>query len=211
MNGKYVRTDEVKQKQRETMIRVSKSFTEEKRRERVKKQQDTQKITGKKSGRKPGDGPPKTGIFKPCPVCSTPVYYTKKYIDIGSVKCCSRKCLFIYPPYKKKLSNMDKGYMQTEEYKNTKKNPNLPAYKKYANLVRKFTEENYVKHIDIINPNRFPRSLCGVDGGYQLDHIKSIKECWNTGVPPEQAGEICNLQMITWKENLSKRKFDPIL
>lgn len=210
MQGKYTRTDKIRQKQREKMLQVHKSFTDVQKQERVRKQKETQKVTGKKSGRKPGDGPPKTGIFKPCPVCNAPVYYTKKYMNLDKIKCCSRKCLGMYPPYRENLSNIDKSYMQTEEYKNTKRNPNLPAYKKYANLVRKVTEENYAKFADRINPAGYPRTLCGVVGGYQLDHIKSIKECWNEGISPEEAGDTSNLQMITWQQNLSKRKFNPI-
>lgn len=120
-------------------------------------------------------------------------------------KLCSRKCLNIFS------KSIDKSYMQTEEYKDTLRNPNLPAYTKYARKVRKLSELNYVKFHNLINPYNWPRTLCGVDGGYQLDHKISIKECWNKGLPPEEAAKPENLQMITWQENLNKRKFDPII
>jgi hypothetical protein len=207
MPGKYIRTEEIKDKQRTVM------------RERVKlydfasmdiKRKETLSKNNTKPGRKPGDGPPKTGEIRSCPVCNGDVYYTKKEIQLSKVKCCSRACLVNYPAYRDKLSNMDKSYMKTEEYRNTKRDPNLPAYKKYANIVRMLSEENYVRFKQEINPNNHPRTLCGVDGGYQLDHVRSIKQCWNEGLDVSIAASAANLQIIPWKENLAKRTYEKV-
>lgn len=45
---------------------------------------------------------------------------------------------------------------------------------------------------------------CGVDGGWQLDHIKSVKECFSEGWTVEQASDASNLRMLTWQENLMR-------
>jgi hypothetical protein len=208
MPGKYIRTEEIKDKQRTAM------------RERVKlydfasmhiKRKETLSKNNTKLGRKPGNGPPKTGETRSCPVCNGDVYYTKKEIELSKVKCCSRKCLMIFPDYRKKLSSMDKSYMKTEDYRNTKRDPNLPAYKKYANIVRMMTEETYAVFKDIINPENYPRTVCGVNNGYQLDHVKSIKQCWNEGLDPSIAADVSNLQIIPWKDNLAKRTYEKVI
>jgi len=70
--------------------------------------------------------------------------------------------------------------------------------------VRKLTEENYKEYKNIINPNNFNRTLNGVEGGYQLDHIISIKTGFLNNIPPEEIADINNLQIISWKENRKK-------
>ena len=82
--------------------------------------------------------------------------------------------------------------------------PNKSSLAEYSYKVRRITEENYVKHKDAINPDNYPRTLCGVDGGYQLDHRISMKWAFEHGLNPKIAGSIENLQMLPWKENLSK-------
>jgi hypothetical protein len=85
------------------------------------------------------------------------------------------------------------------------RNPNTPEYKKYARMVHGISQEVYIKNIDIINPTRYPRTLCGVDGGWQLDHIIPIKECFTRGLPPEEAASLLNLRMLPWKDNLMRQ------
>ena len=83
-------------------------------------------------------------------------------------------------------------------------NPNTPAYKKYAGRVYHLTKKIYNTYKEEINPNNYPRTLCGVDGGYQLDHIISVKEGFDNGIPPEEIAKKENLQMLTWQENRAK-------
>jgi hypothetical protein len=78
-------------------------------------------------------------------------------------------------------------------------------YKKYSNKVRRLTEKNYVKYFTIINPNNHPRTLCGVDGGYQVDHKLSVKFCYDNNISEEVCSSVDNLQMIEWSQNLNKR------
>ena len=84
------------------------------------------------------------------------------------------------------------------------RNPNTTEYKRYARLVHGLSQKNYVKNIDIINPNNYNRKLCGVKDGWQLDHIKPIKECFEKGLSPEEAAAVENLRMLPWKENLMR-------
>jgi 5-methylcytosine-specific restriction endonuclease McrA len=85
------------------------------------------------------------------------------------------------------------------------RNPNTPEYKKYVRMVHGLSQKVYEKNIDIINPNRHPRTLCGVKGGWQLDHIVPIKECFEKGVAIEEASSIDNLRMLPWKKNLMRQ------
>lgn len=89
-----------------------------------------------------------------------------------------------------------------------KRNPNwkesTPAFKRYKNKVHQLSQKVYLENIDIINPLRLPRTLAGAAGGYQLDHVKSIKQCFEEGISPNEASLVQNLQMLPWKENLSK-------
>jgi len=85
------------------------------------------------------------------------------------------------------------------------RNLNTPQYKRYARLVHGLSQKIYQKNIDIINPARYPRTLCGIDGGWQLDHIMSIKECFGKKLTPEEASSIKNLRMLPWKKNLMRQ------
>lgn len=74
----------------------------------------------------------------------------------------------------------------------------------YAKRVRRITEETYSKYKDRLNPNNHPRTRCGVEGGYQLDHKISVKWGFLHGLNPKIVGSLDNLQMLPWKHNLLK-------
>jgi hypothetical protein len=86
-----------------------------------------------------------------------------------------------------------------------KREYDMSEYKKYSNKVRRLTEKNYVKYFDIINPDNYPRTLCGVDGGYQIDHKLSVRFCYDNNISEEVCASVDNLQMIEWSKNLNKR------
>lgn len=86
-----------------------------------------------------------------------------------------------------------------------KRNLLLTEYKQYSRMVHRLSQKIYEQNIDIINPNRYPRTLCGVHGGWQLDHIIPIKECFNNGVSAELASDVTNLRMLPWKDNLMRQ------
>lgn len=85
------------------------------------------------------------------------------------------------------------------------RNPATPEYKRYARQVHGLSQKIYEQNIDIINPNRYLRTLCGVEGGWQLDHIIPIKECFEKGMTVEEASAISNLRMLPWKTNLMRQ------
>ena len=87
---------------------------------------------------------------------------------------------------------------------NTNWNEETPAYRRYRTRVKKLSEEEYKKYIDWINPNRLPRTLSGVSGGYQLDHKLPIRVAFTLGLAPELVSRFHNLQMLRWEANASK-------
>lgn len=201
----YIRTEEIKQKQSIKMRQATQSYDWVLIKQKAK---ETITQNGSKIGRPKGIPGKKTGWYKKCKMCNSD-FWVVPSSDHRRVYC-SRTCMHSDKVYIDKLRSMNKSYMQSEEYKNTKRDPNLPSYKKYANQVRVLTEQVYVKHVDVINPDRRVRTLCGVQDGWQLDHIKSIKKCYNEGMSVEQASDASNLQMIPWKDNLAKRTFEKV-
>lgn len=85
-------------------------------------------------------------------------------------------------------------------------NPNKAEFKEYSYKVRCLTEKTYKENKHILNPNNYNRTLCGIDGGYQLDHIKSIKYCFDNSISIEECSNIDNLQLLPWKLNRTKGK-----
>jgi len=69
----------------------------------------------------------------------------------------------------------------------------------YNDAVWKFTEENWKKHFDKINPSCIPRSRDNV-----LDHIYSRQKGFLEGIPPYIIGHYTNLRIISLSENSSK-------
>ena len=113
------------------------------------------------------------------------------------------------PDFIQKLKDIDKSYMQTEEYRLTLMKDDTPAYKKYYGRVYRLTEKVYNDNIDAINPNGYTRGLCGVDGAYQLDHIIPVRFGFDHNIPPEVIADVNNLQFIPWRDNLLKsNKYD---
>ena len=77
-------------------------------------------------------------------------------------------------------------------------------YKNYKNAVYRLSHKIYEENKDIINPNNYPRSRMGIEGGWQLDHIKPVIECFREGLSIEETSNISNLRMLPWRENLMR-------
>lgn len=138
---------------------------------------------------------------KHCKICNNIFQITPSTDKIY----CSRKCMYGDNDYILKLKNMNKSYMQTEKYRKSLMKPDTPAYRRYRNRVGKLTEKIYKQNEEIINPNKLKRTLCGIDGGHQLDHKISVRTAFNLGWRPEEVADLNNLQMLPWKTNLLKR------
>lgn len=91
-----------------------------------------------------------------------------------------------------------------QKYEKRYNNVNSKEYKTYARKVHRLSGKTYNENIDAINPERHKRTLNGVDGGWQLDHIIPIKECFLSGIPAEEAAALENLRMLPWKDNLMR-------
>jgi hypothetical protein len=83
-------------------------------------------------------------------------------------------------------------------------NPSKKALTTYGRAVHWHSHLTYKANKHIINPNDHPRGRCGVEGAYQLDHIVSIKKCFEENWPIEKAASVENLQMLPWKDNRNK-------
>lgn len=162
----------------------------------------------KKLGFKRPFGRPKNKTkHRTCVQCDIIISYQSTKIP----KFCSKKC---YQESKKGkqciplhvLKNIDRSYMKTKTYSEAKSKPDVPAYRKYAGAVHRATQSIYEEHKDHINPNNYPRTLAGVDGGYHLDHIVSVRWGFDNNVPVDGIARLENLRMLPWRQNVSKGK-----
>lgn len=144
----------------------------------------------------------KNGNDVKCKICDKLFYKTK---SSESIYCC-RSCMYSDTDFIEKLRNVDRSYMQTEEFRNKFRKENTEEWVRYKNRVYKLTEKVYNEHIDIINPNRHPRTIAGVDGGWQLDHIIEVRYGFDNQIPPEILCEVSNLRMLPWKKNLERNR-----
>jgi hypothetical protein len=81
---------------------------------------------------------------------------------------------------------------------------NRSEFKIYLRAVHHLTTAVYREHKQVINPHSYPRTRCGIEGGYQLDHKISVKEGFERKLPIHEIAHINNLQMLSWKENRNK-------
>jgi hypothetical protein len=87
------------------------------------------------------------------------------------------------------------GFQNFDEYKEL-----YPKKQFYKREVWRLTYRNPLNTLDNWNL----RGRCGVEGAYQLDHIKSINWGWENDIEPQLIAEWDNLRMIPWKDNLLK-------
>lgn len=156
-------------------------------------------ISSKKRGRKTGTLA-KTTSFGRCIECHKEI----KLIKSCEKKYCSRKCMYSSNSYINKLKKVNKDYMQTEAYKQTLMKNTTKEYRRYCNRVHKLTHKTYQENMDILNPLGKSRTVCGVDGGYQIDHIIPLKHGFENNISPETMSQLENLRLVPWKENLLK-------
>jgi len=87
------------------------------------------------------------------------------------------------------------GYATYEEYK-----ASLPAWKSYKLDVWRVTKRQTLEILE----NFELRGVNGQEGAYTLDHIISIKKGFTENIPAEEIGDISNLEMLPWEENITK-------
>ena len=197
MRGKYIRTPEIRNKQSLVMVERTKTYNFEEIR---MKRESTVRLHGIKVGRKIGSSGKKLGCYQPCRECWSPMWV----VPSSPRTFCSRKCQFTNPEFLFMLKTIDRSYMKTVDYIASKSKPETTEYRRYKNKVHKLSESTYKKYITQINPHSYKRTLCGVEGGYQLDHIIPVRICFESGVTPESASGVNNLRLLPWKENLMR-------
>lgn len=162
---------------------------------------------------------------KLCRSCIATNVNDRRWADLDNIKKQSQRFLITNPSKGKPAWN--RGIPRDEKTKaaisNTisklggrfgNKNPNFGKfknhntsedYKLFKNRVHTLTER--VKHL-IPNYNDSLRGRCGIEGKFQIDHIKPITDCWYENWTPEQAADLSNLRFISWEENLKLRKWE---
>jgi len=76
----------------------------------------------------------------------------------------------------------------------------MPEKKRYYNDVRRITRQQPIHLLE--NYNKI--GLAGISGAYHVDHMVSKKVGFDNNIDPNIIGNIVNLQIIPWLENVSK-------
>jgi hypothetical protein len=145
--------------------------------------------------------------YRNCELCNKKIYYKSEYNrNLAETKnsVCNSCSTYKYKKtweyritdeHTKQMRATKAGYDTFEEYME-----DLPEKKKYHRYVWRITYQQDLESFE----NYDKRGRCGVEGAYQIDHIISIDEGYRSDIPPEKIGDISNLQMLTWEDNLSK-------
>ena len=167
----------------------------------------TKRKYGIKNVRKNGSGcnTTITGHHKKCKICENTFWVVPSR---PKSTYCSRSCQYADEEWLDMLRNIDRSYMNTEEYSKATSKSDMDEYKRYRNKVSNLTEKTYRKYKHKINPDDLPRTKAGVENGYQLDHIIPVRFGFDNGIPPEMLSEQENLRMLTWQKNLERNRKD---
>ena len=87
------------------------------------------------------------------------------------------------------------GYETYEEYQAT-----LSDWEKYKNEVWRITNQQPLQLLE----NYDKRGTSGLEGAYQIDHVYSVLKGFKNQIPPFLIGNINNLQMLPWLDNVKK-------
>jgi hypothetical protein len=150
-----------------------------------------------------------TGPFiRNCPLCDAPHDYISKWSMQRAAKSnaiCNSCSSIVYKKswtyvikdeHIKQMSARKAGYESFDAYM-----ADLDNKKKYRREVSRITRQQDITQLE--NYDKI-RGLCGVNGAYQLDHIISISEGYDQNISPSEIGNISNLRIIPWKDNLLK-------
>jgi len=146
-----------------------------------------------------------------CPDCGEKISYVKNWAYSQAIKNNTKcpKCV-ISTRMKKtgvtyiltqdqinKMAATKAGYDSWEEYQ-----ANIPEFEKYRKQVWSITSKQPLEKLK----NFEKRGRLGVEGAFNIDHIYSIHKGFMTGIDPVIIGNIDNLRMIPWLENIKKHK-----
>lgn len=106
----------------------------------------------------------------------------------------------------KKITNKEQGlydhiYLKKTGLTYDEFQKQLPEFKKYLGKVRQITNKQPLSMLE----NFTKRGKSGQEGAYQIDHKYSIIEGFKNNIDPNIIGHFCNLEMLTWENNLKKQ------
>lgn len=108
------------------------------------------------------------------------------------------------PPFSEKwIENLRKSHLGEKNHRFGKHGMFYDCYDdwmRYKLDVRRITKKQPLFLLENFNK----RGRAGIENAYQLDHIISVCDGFKRGITPEKIGNITNLRMIPWKENLIK-------
>lgn len=88
----------------------------------------------------------------------------------------------------------------------------LSEWKVYSRNVRRLTNITYDQFKSVINPNNLKRSVNITElDTYQLDHKYSVFDGFLNNIPVDIISHVCNLELISGKENNKKRTNSSII
>lgn len=91
---------------------------------------------------------------------------------------------------------------------------NYDAWMEYKNRASYQTHKTYKANKELLNPHDYPITLCGVPGGYQIDHLLPRSVAYKLGISEEEVSHVDNLQVISWEDNRQHSatiKFIPLI
>lgn len=101
----------------------------------------------------------------------------------------------------------NKGLKKTEPLEILERDDPIYAdFGKYRNRVSYRTKRNYEVYKEQINPSNLSLGKAGIAGAHHIDHIVSVREGFEKGIPVEDIADPTNLQVIPWLDNI--RKYD---
>ena len=112
-------------------------------------------------------------------------------------------------PWNKGLTGVqeawNKGLKKTESLEIIRRDdPIYSDFKKYRNRVSVRTKINYKLNESVINSKNYNIGKAGISNAYHVDHIISVRQGFDLGIPIEIISCVENLQVIPWLENIQK-------
>lgn len=101
-----------------------------------------------------------------------------------------------------------------ERNKARRTDQNYDAWLEYKGRVAYLTHKNYKANKELLNPLNHPITVCGVPGGYQIDHLLPRSVAYKLGISEEEVSHVDNLQVISWEDNRQHSatiKFIPLI
>jgi len=139
-----------------------------------------------------------------CPKCNREQTYTRK----ESLTFAEKQNAACHSCANRKIMNGRKRPEQSIQMKG-KNNPNWrPRGKEYTKWQSyKLDVRNITRRQSLYLLENFDkRGRAGISGAYQIDHIISISKGFRRKISAEVIGNIKNLRMIPWLDNIKKGK-----